>query len=155
MTSSIVTWKETSINVKKWKTQEIMVVLKIWRSENVSNSNIDSVIVSIISKTIERSENWPHDYTSSKWKSRHSDMQNFHSRTDNREIIIIIKLLLSRIYYAFCYFSFFSFSSHMTWKSSQEKSCYRLWNSDKKYQNKFNPMISVLKKAKSLYLCYP
>ena len=46
MTSSIVIWKETSKNGKKWKSQDFMVVFKFLRSENLSNNIADSVTLS-------------------------------------------------------------------------------------------------------------
>ena len=36
----------------------------------------------------------------------------------------------SQLNYTFCYFFLFRFSSHVTRKSSQEKSSYRLWNQE-------------------------
>ena len=38
------------------------------------------------------------------------------------------------IVHAFCYFFLFLFSSHMTRKSSQEKSFYRIWNKDSEFR---------------------
>ena len=46
MTSPILNWKESSKNGKKLKSQEFMVVFKIWRSENLSNNIGDSVTLS-------------------------------------------------------------------------------------------------------------
>ena len=46
-------------------------------------------------------------------------------------------------------FSFFSFSSHMTRKSSQEKSSYRLWNSDSEFWT-FIWLVIYQKKARNL-----
>ena len=46
MTSSIVNWKDSTKNGRPWKSQEFMVVFKIWRSENLSNNIADSVTLS-------------------------------------------------------------------------------------------------------------
>ena len=103
MTSSIVTWKKTSKNGKKWKSQDFMVVLKFWRSENLSNSNTDSVIFSIFSK----------NYRKVRKLTIWLNKQKMEISTFWYEKFSFFRSECYLSNYAFCYFFlFFVFESH-------------------------------------------
>jgi len=124
MTSSIVNWKESSKNGRKWKSQEFMVVFKSIRSKNVCDNITDSITFSVFS------ENHRKVRKLSIWLNQ----QEMEISTFWYDFFFVFSLWLLFIEFRILLlFHFFSFSSHMTRKSSQEKSSYRLRNSNSEF----------------------
>ena len=120
MTSSIVNWKESSQNGKKWKSPEFKVVFTFWMSRNLFDNITDSVTFSIFSETyqtVRKSTIW-------------LNQQKMEISTFSYEKFSFFGSAYCLLNYAFCYFFLFLFSSHVTGISSQEKSFFRLWNYD-------------------------
>ena len=123
MTSSIVNWKESSKNGRKWKSQEFMVVFKSIRSKNVCDNITDSITFSVFS------ENHRKVRKLSIWLNQQEmEISTFWYDFFRFFALIIVHWISHSVT-----FSFFSFSSHMTRKSSQEKSSYRLRNSNSEF----------------------
>ena len=103
MTSSIVNWKDSTKNGKKWKSQVFMVVFKFWRSENLSYSITDSVIFSIFSKNHRKVRKL------TLWLKK----QKMEISTFWYEKFSFCRSEYCLLNYAFCYFfPFFVFESH-------------------------------------------
>ena len=123
MTSSIVNWKYSTKNGRPWKSQEFMVLLKFLRSVNLSDNITDSVIFS----------NFSENHRKVRKLSIWLNQQAMEISTFLYEKFSFFRSDYCSLNYTFCYFFLFLFSSHMTRKSSQEKSSYRLWNSDSEF----------------------